>query len=51
MFLSFCSDLQFIDSIFSLVAQAKDIAHIWELGGGTFLSKLVTIPITATNLR
>lgn len=31
--------------------QAKDIAHIWELGGGTFLSKLVSIPITAPNLR
>ena len=30
--------------------QAKDIAHIWELGGGTFLSKLVSVPITATTI-
>ena len=36
---------------YSLTSQAKDIAHIWELGGGTFLSKLVSVPITAANIR
>uniref|UniRef100_A0A3B5JUE2 Cytoplasmic dynein 2 light intermediate chain 1 n=1 Tax=Takifugu rubripes TaxID=31033 RepID=A0A3B5JUE2_TAKRU len=29
----------------------KDIAHIWELGGGTALSDLVQIPITSANLK
>ncbi|TKS85919.1 Cytoplasmic dynein 2 light intermediate chain 1 [Collichthys lucidus] len=29
----------------------KDIAHIWELGGGTSLSDLVQIPITPVSLR
>uniref|UniRef100_A0A3P8Y8M9 Cytoplasmic dynein 2 light intermediate chain 1 n=1 Tax=Esox lucius TaxID=8010 RepID=A0A3P8Y8M9_ESOLU len=29
----------------------KDIAHLWELGGGTSLSDLVQIPITAQNVR
>uniref|UniRef100_H3CPU9 Cytoplasmic dynein 2 light intermediate chain 1 n=1 Tax=Tetraodon nigroviridis TaxID=99883 RepID=H3CPU9_TETNG len=29
----------------------KDIAHIWELGGGTFLSDLVQIPITSADLK
>ncbi|XP_070576564.1 cytoplasmic dynein 2 light intermediate chain 1-like [Ptychodera flava] len=24
---------------------AKDVGHIWELGGGTFLSKLIDVPI------
>ncbi|CAM4727206.1 hypothetical protein PO909_019249 [Leuciscus waleckii] len=28
----------------------KDIAHLWELGGGTSLSDLVQIPITADNV-
>ncbi|XP_060780654.1 cytoplasmic dynein 2 light intermediate chain 1 [Neoarius graeffei] len=28
----------------------KDIAHLWELGGGTSLSDLVQIPITPQNL-
>ncbi|XP_030628660.1 cytoplasmic dynein 2 light intermediate chain 1 [Chanos chanos] len=28
----------------------KDIAHLWELGGGTSLSELVQIPITAHNI-
>lgn len=31
--------------------QPKDIAHIWELGGGTSLSDLVQIPITSANLK
>lgn len=31
--------------------QAKDVTHIWELGGGTLLSKLVDVPITVDNLR
>ncbi|XP_002732906.1 cytoplasmic dynein 2 light intermediate chain 1-like [Saccoglossus kowalevskii] len=30
---------------------AKDVGHIWELGGGTFLSKLVEIPINAECLE
>ncbi|KAK2921685.1 cytoplasmic dynein 2 light intermediate chain 1 isoform X1 [Channa argus] len=29
----------------------KDIAHIWELGGGTSLSDLVQIPITPVSIR
>ncbi|XP_067092754.1 cytoplasmic dynein 2 light intermediate chain 1 isoform X3 [Osmerus mordax] len=29
----------------------KDIVHLWELGGGTSLSELVQIPITANNVR
>ncbi|XP_077351113.1 cytoplasmic dynein 2 light intermediate chain 1 [Festucalex cinctus] len=29
----------------------KDIAHLWELGGGTSLSDLVQIPITAASIR
>ncbi|KAK2852844.1 hypothetical protein Q7C36_008045 [Tachysurus vachellii] len=28
----------------------KDVAHLWELGGGTSLSDLVQIPITSQNL-
>ncbi|XP_042624735.1 cytoplasmic dynein 2 light intermediate chain 1 isoform X3 [Cyprinus carpio] len=30
--------------------QPKDIAHLWELGGGISLSDLVQIPITADNV-
>lgn len=29
---------------------AKDIAHIWELGGGKKLQSLVSVPITAEHL-
>ncbi|KAK9541334.1 hypothetical protein VZT92_001387 [Zoarces viviparus] len=29
----------------------KDISHLWELGGGTSLSDLVQIPITAVGIR
>lgn len=29
----------------------KDIAHLWELGGGTSLSDLVQIPITPISIR
>uniref|UniRef100_A0A8C5MBS0 Cytoplasmic dynein 2 light intermediate chain 1 n=1 Tax=Leptobrachium leishanense TaxID=445787 RepID=A0A8C5MBS0_9ANUR len=29
----------------------KDIAHFWELGGGTSLLDLISIPITSENLR
>ncbi|XP_072121070.1 cytoplasmic dynein 2 light intermediate chain 1 isoform X4 [Mobula birostris] len=29
----------------------KDIAHFWELGGGTSLSDLAQIPITVNNIR
>ncbi|XP_044069316.1 cytoplasmic dynein 2 light intermediate chain 1 isoform X2 [Siniperca chuatsi] len=30
---------------------SKDIAHLWELGGGTSLSDLVQIPITPVSIR
>ncbi|XP_065904203.1 cytoplasmic dynein 2 light intermediate chain 1-like isoform X2 [Dysidea avara] len=30
---------------------AKDITHLWELGGGTLLAKLIEIPITAECLK
>ncbi|XP_031552377.1 cytoplasmic dynein 2 light intermediate chain 1-like [Actinia tenebrosa] len=30
---------------------AKDVGHIWELGGGTFLSKLIDIPISQQSIR
>uniref|UniRef100_A0A8C3CWI5 Cytoplasmic dynein 2 light intermediate chain 1 n=1 Tax=Cairina moschata TaxID=8855 RepID=A0A8C3CWI5_CAIMO len=29
----------------------KDIAHFWELGGGTSLQELIRIPITSNNIR
>lgn len=29
---------------------AKDIGHIWELGGGTWLTKLLDVPINKENL-
>ncbi|KAM4729492.1 cytoplasmic dynein 2 light intermediate chain 1 [Anableps anableps] len=29
----------------------KDIAHLWELGGGTSLSDLIQIPITLVSIR
>ncbi|XP_072165799.1 cytoplasmic dynein 2 light intermediate chain 1-like [Diadema setosum] len=28
----------------------KDVCHIWELGGGTFLSQLTEIPLSESNL-
>uniref|UniRef100_A0A8C4Q6N6 Cytoplasmic dynein 2 light intermediate chain 1 n=1 Tax=Eptatretus burgeri TaxID=7764 RepID=A0A8C4Q6N6_EPTBU len=31
--------------------QVKDIAHVWELGGGTLFSSLLKIPITAKTIR
>ena len=31
--------------------QAKDVTHIWELGGGTHLVKLLDVPITAETIR
>ena len=37
-------------SISSLL-QAKNVAHLWELGGGTFLSKLIEVPITTESIR
>ena len=30
---------------------AKDVSHLWELGGGISLAKLIEIPITAECLR
>ena len=35
----------------SVHKQAKDVTHIWELGGGTFLSKLAEVPITQDSIR
>ncbi|KAJ8308790.1 hypothetical protein KUTeg_013664 [Tegillarca granosa] len=29
---------------------AKDVGHIWELGGGTWLSKLMEVPLNADTL-
>lgn len=29
---------------------AKDVGHIWELGGGTWLSKLMDVPLNPSNL-
>eukprot|EP00731_Ephydatia_muelleri_P018449 Em0011g489a len=29
----------------------KDVTHMWELGGGTSLSKLIEIPITAASIE
>nr|XP_025979064.1 cytoplasmic dynein 2 light intermediate chain 1 [Dromaius novaehollandiae] len=29
----------------------KDVAHFWELGGGTSLVELIRIPITSSNIR
>ncbi|XP_055581420.1 cytoplasmic dynein 2 light intermediate chain 1 isoform X2 [Falco cherrug] len=29
----------------------KDVAHFWELGGGTSLLELIRIPITSNNIR
>lgn len=34
-----------------LLSKPKDIAHLWELGGGTSLSDLVQIPITPASVR
>ncbi|XP_074844636.1 cytoplasmic dynein 2 light intermediate chain 1 isoform X2 [Carettochelys insculpta] len=31
--------------------QPKDIAHFWELGGGTSLLDLIRVPITSENIR
>ncbi|EHH22087.1 hypothetical protein EGK_05283, partial [Macaca mulatta] len=33
------------------VFQPKDIAHFWELGGGTSLLDLISVPITSDTLR
>ncbi|CAH1792548.1 unnamed protein product [Owenia fusiformis] len=30
---------------------AKDVGHIWELGGGTWLSKLLDVPINEENIK
>jgi hypothetical protein len=39
----------YVCSLFAV--QAKDLAHIWELGGGTWLSKLVDIPLQPESLQ
>ncbi|KAJ3129959.1 Cytoplasmic dynein 2 light intermediate chain 1 [Nowakowskiella sp. JEL0407] len=33
------------------VNAVKDVVHIWELAGGTFLSDLIRIPVTEQNLH
>ncbi|KAJ3054405.1 Cytoplasmic dynein 2 light intermediate chain 1 [Rhizophlyctis rosea] len=33
------------------VNAVKDVTHIWELAGGTYLSDLIDIPITETNIH
>ena len=38
-------------TLYALLLQAKDVTHLWELGGGTFLSKLVEVSITADTIR
>jgi hypothetical protein len=30
--------------------QAKDVTHLWELGGGTSLCDLVDVPINAQSI-
>ena len=34
-----------------LCLQAKDVGHIWELGGGTWLSKLIDIPVDPETIK
>ena len=29
----------------------KDVAHVWELGGGTFLSNLIETPINQQTIK
>mgnify|MGYP000491203569 CR=1 FL=1 len=36
--------------LLSFILQAKDIGHLWELGGGTWLSKLMDIPLNPDTL-
>ena len=31
--------------------QAKDVGHIWELGGGTWLSKLMEVPLNPDTIQ
>ena len=42
-------------SLYGLIAlylfQAKEVTHLWELGGGTSLSMLADVPITAHSIR
>ena len=38
-------------SLSRVVFQAKDVTHIWELGGGTHLAKLLDVPICAETIR
>lgn len=33
------------------VNQTKEVTHIWELGGGTFLAPLVDLPITCDTIE
>ncbi|KAJ3294419.1 Cytoplasmic dynein 2 light intermediate chain 1 [Borealophlyctis nickersoniae] len=33
------------------VNAVKDVTHIWELAGGTYLSDLIDVPITETNIH
>lgn len=40
-----------ISDIKKLLLQPKDIAHFWELGGGTSLLELIQIPVTSNNIK
>ncbi|KAJ3212698.1 Cytoplasmic dynein 2 light intermediate chain 1 [Clydaea vesicula] len=41
---TFCRRTRGVNSI-------KDVAHLWELAGGIFLSELINVPITEFNLQ
>lgn len=43
-------DESFVSELDVLV-QAKSVAHIWELGGGTSLAKLLDSPINESTIR
>lgn len=34
-----------------MCVQGKDIVHLWELGGGTHLAKLVDTTVTAATIK
>lgn len=43
--------IYYLECLYVTSLQPKDVAHLWELGGGISLSDLVQIPITADNIR
>ncbi len=48
--LSVTTPIVIIIIIYSLF-KAKDVCHIWELGGGTSLLQLIDIPLTQHTIR